>query len=69
MTASHVRRNPPRNCRVPLRYKDDSNVVFGLVTDEGNPSNFQKALEDRVANKWMTTMHNKMNFLYNNEMW
>nr|GEY10698.1 retrovirus-related Pol polyprotein from transposon TNT 1-94 [Tanacetum cinerariifolium] len=68
----------PRTCtlnrerRPPRWYSDydvESNVAYCLLTDEGEPSTFQEALNNSYASFWKEAMQEEIEALHKNKTW
>ena len=57
------RRYPLRERRAPRRFPDEERV---LLTDEGEPENFEEAKEDTHSREWLLAMQEEMESLYEN---
>ena len=56
--------------RAPTRYGyEDDTVAFALVTEVGDPSSFQEAIQDAEKDRWLLAMTEEMESLYKNQTW
>lgn len=47
----------------------ESKVAYCLLTEEGEPSTFQEAMNNSNASQWMTAMQEEMEALHKNKTW
>ena len=71
-TVEQENRRSDRLRRRPSWHSDyimESNVAYCLLTEDGEPSNFQEAKRSSEASHWMTAMQEEMEALYKNKTW
>ena len=61
-------RRSTRERKAPKRY-DDSASSFALVTEDGEPSCYQEAIDDTDSEKWKKAMKEEMDSLAKNNTW
>ena len=57
-----------RERKTPKRY-EDSTSSFSLITEDGEPSCYQEAVDDTDSKKWKTIMEEEMDSLAKNNTW
>ena len=61
-----------RERRPPMwhsKYVTEINVAYCLLTEDGEPSTFHKALNSSDVTLWMTAMHEEIEALHKNKTW
>eukprot|EP00253_Pinus_taeda_P022102 PITA_22102 len=61
-------RRSTRERKIPKRYEDSASS-FSLITEHGEPSCYQEAVDDTDSEKWKVAMEEEMNSLAKNNTW
>ena len=64
-----VLHKPKRNVRQSERYGFKEMVSYILVTVNGDPYVYKKAMESQDRERWIQVMSEEMQSLYKNETW
>ena len=57
---------PRRTIRPPIRYSFEDMVSYALVISSGDPTTFQKAVNNQEKSNWMGAMAEEMESLHKN---
>ena len=61
-------RRSTRERKIPKRYEDSASS-FALITEDGEPSCYQEAVDDTDSEKWKVAMEEEMESLAKNNTW
>eukprot|EP00253_Pinus_taeda_P021000 PITA_21000 len=61
-------RRSTRERKIPKRYEDSASS-FSLITNDGEPSCYQEAVDDTDSEKWKVAMEEEMDSLAKNNTW